>query len=141
MDIRCRPMRVSDYEVIETEHWTSVDQVEEYIGRQGIASMLAFSDQRYLGQLYLQEYDPEFSERNWLAGPEPERIRALFAPRVRDLLRGNEGLIVQGGGEECLFYRYGRQLPYDGIRELVSRGMRIFRAMHPEAGGGAGAGA
>jgi len=27
MDIQCRSMRVSDYGAIETEHWTSVDQV------------------------------------------------------------------------------------------------------------------
>ena len=43
MDIQCRPMTVSDYGVIETEHWVSVDQVKEYIERQGIASMLAFA--------------------------------------------------------------------------------------------------
>jgi GNAT superfamily N-acetyltransferase len=55
-------MRVSDYGVIETEHWTSVDQVAEFIECQGIASMLAFDSRRYLGQLYLQEYDPKFSE-------------------------------------------------------------------------------
>lgn len=62
MDIQCRPMRVSDYGVVEIQHWISVDQVKEYIEHQGIASILAFSGQRYLGQLYLQEYDPEFSE-------------------------------------------------------------------------------
>jgi len=66
MDIQCRPMRVSDYGVVESQHWLSANQVAEYIERQGIASMLAFSGQRYLGQLYLQEYAPEFSEpRGW----------------------------------------------------------------------------
>lgn len=55
-------MKVSDYGVIETQHWTSADQVAEYIEQQGIASMLAFVGQQYVGQLYLQEYDPEFSE-------------------------------------------------------------------------------
>jgi len=55
-------MRVSDYGVVEIQHWISVDQVKEYIEHQGIAFILAFSGQRYLGQLYLQEYDPEFSE-------------------------------------------------------------------------------
>ena len=71
MDIRCRPMRVSDYGVIETEHWVSVDQVKEYIERQGIASMLAFVDRQYVGQLYLQEYDPEFSEPGGRIGHRP----------------------------------------------------------------------
>ena len=71
MKIECRPMRVSDYGLIETQHWTSVDQVKKYIKRQGIASMLAFSGQRYLGQLYLQEYDPEFSEPGGWTGERP----------------------------------------------------------------------
>ncbi len=62
MDIRCRPMRVSDYGVVESQHWVSADQVAEYVERQGIASMLAFVGQKYVGQLYLKEYDPEFRE-------------------------------------------------------------------------------
>jgi GNAT superfamily N-acetyltransferase len=71
MDIWCRPMEVRDYGVVETQHWTSADQVEEYIERQGIASMLAFSGQRYLGQLYLQEYDSKFSEPGGWTGHRP----------------------------------------------------------------------
>ena len=71
MDIQCRPMRVSDYGVIETQHWTSVDQVAEYVERQGIASMLAFAGQQYVGQLYLKEYDPEFSEPGGWTGERP----------------------------------------------------------------------
>ena len=64
-------MRVSDYGVIETQHWVSVDQVKEYIELQGIASMLAFVDQQYVGQLYLQEYAPEFSEPGGWTGNRP----------------------------------------------------------------------
>lgn len=71
MDVRCRPVRVSDYGVIETEHWVSVDQVKEYIESRGIASMLAFDGQQYLGQLYLQEYAPEFSEPRGWTGHRP----------------------------------------------------------------------
>ena len=71
MDIQCRPMRVSDYGNVETVHWTSVSQVREYIERQGIASMLAFDGPRYLGQLYLQEYDPEFSDPGGWVGHRP----------------------------------------------------------------------
>ena len=71
MDIRCRPMRVSDYAVVESQHWASADQVAEYVERQGIASMLAFAGQQYVGQLYLQEYDPEFSEPGGWTGNRP----------------------------------------------------------------------
>ena len=62
MEIRCRPMRPEDFGVVESVHWTSADQVRDYIDRQGIASMLAFDGPRYVGQLYLQEYDPAFAD-------------------------------------------------------------------------------
>jgi GNAT superfamily N-acetyltransferase len=71
MDIQCRPMRVSDYGVVESQHWMSADQVAEYIERQGIASMLAFAGQRCVGQLYLKEYAPEFSEPGGWTGERP----------------------------------------------------------------------
>jgi GNAT superfamily N-acetyltransferase len=71
MDIQYRPMRVSDYGVVESEHWTSADQVADYIAHQGVASMLAFAGQRCVGQLYLQEYDPEFCEPGGRVGHRP----------------------------------------------------------------------
>jgi len=71
VDIQCRPMIISDYGIVESQHWTSADQVAEYIERQGIASMLAFAGQRCVGQLYLQEYDPEFSEPGGWTGHRP----------------------------------------------------------------------
>lgn len=71
----CRPMQVSDYGIIECVHWKSADQVQEYIEKQNIASMLAFDGSHYLGQLYLQEYDPQFSEHGGWNG---ERAWADF---------------------------------------------------------------
>ena len=55
-------MTLSDYDSVDTEHWSSRAQVEEFIDRSGIALMLAFDDQQFVGQLYLQEYDPNFIE-------------------------------------------------------------------------------
>jgi len=71
VDIQCRPMRVSDYRIVESQHWASADHVMEYVERQGIASMLAFAGQQYVGQLYLQEYAPEFSEPGGWTGERP----------------------------------------------------------------------
>jgi len=71
VDIQCRPMRVSDYGVVESQHWASANQVAEYAERQGIASMLAFVGQQCVGQLYLQEYDTEFSEPGGWTGERP----------------------------------------------------------------------
>lgn len=55
-------MNLSDYDSVDIEHWSSRAQVDEFIDRSGIASMLAFDGQQLVGQLYLQEYDPSFSE-------------------------------------------------------------------------------
>jgi GNAT superfamily N-acetyltransferase len=64
-------MKVNDYGAVECEHWASAGQVREYIERQGMGSMLAFDGQRYVGQLYLQEYDPDFSELGGWTGHRP----------------------------------------------------------------------
>lgn len=71
----CRPMQVRDFGIIECVHWKSAEQVQEYIDKQNIASMLAFDDLRYVGQLYLKEYDPRFSEQGGWIG---ERCWADF---------------------------------------------------------------
>jgi GNAT superfamily N-acetyltransferase len=71
MDTQCRPMTVDDFPVVEREHWESADQVGEYIERQGIASMLAFAGPRYLGQLYLKQYDPQFRDPGGWHGHRP----------------------------------------------------------------------
>jgi len=67
----CRPMQVTDFGIIECVHWKSADHVQEYLEKQNIASMLAFDGPRYLGQLYLQEYDPQFSEQGGWTGDRP----------------------------------------------------------------------
>ena len=67
----CRPMQVIDFGTIECIHWKSADQVQEYIEKQNIASMLAFEGSRYVGQLYLQEYNPQFKEHGGWIGERP----------------------------------------------------------------------
>ncbi len=62
MRVHCRPMEPADFGVVECVHWDSADEVQAYIDRQDIASMLAFDGERCVGQLYLKEYDPAFRE-------------------------------------------------------------------------------
>jgi len=64
-------MKTSDFGVVERVHWTSALQVQEYLERQGLASMLAFDVSRYLGQLYVQEYDLQFSDLGGWTGHRP----------------------------------------------------------------------
>ncbi|MFQ6133757.1 MAG: GNAT family N-acetyltransferase [Armatimonadota bacterium] len=75
MKIKCRPMTVGDYGVVECQHWGSAQQVRAYAEEQGIASMLAFEGEQCVGQLYLKEYDPEFREPGGWTG---ERCWADF---------------------------------------------------------------
>lgn len=71
MEIQCRPMKVSDFGVVECAHWESADQIRRYVENQGIAPLLAFDADRYLGQLYLQEYDPQFRDPGGWVGDRP----------------------------------------------------------------------
>ena len=81
MSIQYRPIEVSDFESVETSDWRSPDHLRELIERQGIGSMLAFEDGRYLGQLYVREYDSSFKNAGGVSGgPEPWRDFSLAEP-------------------------------------------------------------
>ncbi len=71
MEIRCRQMLPSDFGVVESCHWKSAEHVRQFIEKQSIASMLAFDGDRCVGQLYLQEYDPGFSDPKGWIGHRP----------------------------------------------------------------------
>ncbi len=75
VNVQCRPMKVEDFGAVECKHWASPAEVEEYIERQGIASMLAYDAERCVGQLYLKEYDRGFRD---VAGWYGERCWADF---------------------------------------------------------------
>ncbi|MDP6667215.1 MAG: hypothetical protein QF357_07415 [Dehalococcoidia bacterium] len=64
-------MTPGDYRTVESVHWSSAGQVADFVDRQGLASILAYESSRYLGQLYLQEYDPSFIEPGGWEGHRP----------------------------------------------------------------------
>ena len=81
MSTHYRPIKVSDFDSIETSDWSSEDQVRELIEKQGIGSMLAFDGNHYLGQLYVREYDPSFTNPGGVTGgPEPWRDFSFAEP-------------------------------------------------------------
>lgn len=112
MRVTCRPMQVADYDSVETAHWDSAEQVQEFIESQGIASMLAFDGERYLGQLYLQEYDHRFSEPGGWTG---ERPWADF--------RVAEPLVLQGRYLTLGCYHVGWMPDDSRDRSLYGRGI------------------
>ena len=81
MSIHYRPIEATDFDSVETSDWRSPGHVKELIESQGIGSMLAFDDERYLGQLYVREYDPSFANPGGVSGgPEPWRDFSLAEP-------------------------------------------------------------
>ena len=54
--------------------------------RQGIASMLAFDGERYLGQLYLQEYDLQFRRERYpdATDEEPGPLKVMLLTASAD---------------------------------------------------------
>ena len=76
-----RPIEAKDFDTVETSDWRSHKHVQELIEKQGIGSMLAFDGDRYVGQLYLREYDPDFVNPGGVSGgPEPWRDFSLAEP-------------------------------------------------------------
>ena len=81
MSIQYRHINFADFDSVETSDWRSPDHIRELIKKQGIGSMVAFEDDRYLGQLYLREYDPGFTNPGGVSGgPEPWRDFNLAEP-------------------------------------------------------------
>ena len=111
MDIQCRPMRVDDFGVIDCDHWASPQHVRVCIENQGIASMLAFEGERNVGQLYLQEYYPTFTNpEGWTGGWRPWAdflIAEPFGLEGRYLTLGcyHVGRMSDGSVDETLFGR------------------------------------
>ncbi len=116
MDIQCRPMEISDYGVVECRHWISSEQIQRYIERQGIASMLAFNHECYAGQLYLQEYNPQFRNPGGWTGERPWADFQLAEPL------GLKGHLLTLG---C--YHIGERL--DGTRDLSLQGRGISKTL------------
>ncbi len=74
--------------------------------------------------------DEEFMEHNYLRAPDEEAVRGPFGAPVRELLRENDTLSIQGTGSAFLFYHYGKVLPEQAICDLLDRSLEIARAFH-----------
>ena len=122
MHIHCRPMVPEDYGLVESVHWTSVEQVRVFVDRQGIASMLAFDGARYVGQLYLQEYDPGFADPGGWTGHRPWadfRVAEPLPLEGRYLTLGcyHVGWLPDGSRRKSL---WGRGIGTALLREVVT---------------------
>jgi len=82
------------------------------------------------GLLGLQDIDfdshPEFSKRFVLKGPDEEQIRAYFKPPVLEFFETQLGVSVEGTGNTVCFYRTGKIVNADNIKDLLGDAYRVF---------------
>ncbi len=82
------------------------------------------------GLLGFQDIDfdshPEFSKRFVLKGPNEERIRVFFQPPVLEFFELQPGISVEGIANSICFYRSGRIVKADEIKDLLADAYRVF---------------
>ena len=82
------------------------------------------------GMLGYQDIDfdshPEFSKRFVLKGPNEEQIRAYFKPPVLEFFEKQAGISVEGVGNAVCFYRTGKIVKADEIKNLLADAYSVF---------------
>lgn len=82
------------------------------------------------GMLGLQDIDfdshPTFSKTFVLKGPNEDQIRAFFQPPVLEFFETQPGVNVEGLGNSVCFYRAGKIVKADGIKDLLGDAYQVF---------------
>lgn len=73
------------------------------------------------------ETHPTFSKRFLLRGPNEPAIRDLFQPALLDFFEDlKKGVCVEAGNNRLIFYRAGKRLKPEQIRELMEEGFGVY---------------
>jgi hypothetical protein len=64
-----------------------------------------------------------------LKGPDEEAIRLFFKPAVLEFFELHAGVSVEGQGQTMCFYRAGKFVRPDQIKELLGDAYRVFGAV------------
>lgn len=82
------------------------------------------------GMLGLQDIDfdshPDFSKKFVLKGPAEERVRAFFQPPVLEFFETQAGINVEGLANTICFYRSGKIVRADEIKDLLGDAYEVF---------------
>jgi hypothetical protein len=79
-------------------------------------------------QLNCPDFDshPKFSGNFVLKGPNEEAIRSFFQPAVLEFFETQTGIRVEGRGNTMCFYRAGKVVKPDQIKDLLGDAYRVF---------------
>jgi hypothetical protein len=72
--------------------------------------------------------DPEFSKRFLLSGPDAEKIRDFFTLNRRETLLGYQLPTIECFPGEMMFYRPGKLVAPDKIKELMNEAFLLYQA-------------
>ena len=82
------------------------------------------------GLIGMQDIDfdshPEFSKSFVLKGPDEERVRAFFQPPVLEFFETQSGVSVEGYHNMVCFYRAGKIVKADDIKDLLADAYGVF---------------
>ena len=85
---------------------------------------------RVVGMLGFQDIDfdshPKFSDNFVLKRPNEEAIRSFFQPAVLEFFETQTGIRVEGRGNTMCFYRAGKVVKPDQIKDLLGDAYRVF---------------
>jgi hypothetical protein len=82
------------------------------------------------------ESHPVFSRRYLLRGPNESGIRDLFTPELLSFFEDqSKGICVEAGNARLIFYRAGKRLKPEQIRDFMSEGFGVYSMLKQRSGG------
>ncbi len=75
------------------------------------------------------EDSPEFSKQYLLRGPDERAVRDAFQRSVRKHLEGQKRVSAEGAGGRLVFYRMGKRVKPEELREFIKDGVQLLTLM------------
>ncbi len=96
----------------------------------GIGKMFGYQDIDF-------ETHRNFSRAFILRGPNETHVRQFFRPTVLEYFERNQGVCVEGRLHDVVFYRHGKRVKPEQIKELMNEGFQVFTALRQPSEGAA----
>jgi hypothetical protein len=72
---------------------------------------------------------PEFSKQYLLRGPDERAVRDVFQRPIRKHLEGQRRVSAEGAGGRLVFYRMGKRVKPEELREFIKDGVQLLTLM------------
>lgn len=70
---------------------------------------------------------PKFSKKYLLRGNDEQKIREVFTHELLAFFETEEGISVEAGGDQLIFYRGGKRIRPEDVRSFMEEGLQVFR--------------